>query len=164
MISHIAALSTNRVIGVEGQLPWKISLDLKYFKEKTLNKCMIMGRKTFDSLGRPLPGRKTVVITRDPAWSHPGCDVFSDIPSAIEHCRQLSHVYGDEIMIVGGAEIYRQTLDVADRLYLTLVDKNVTGDAVYPEWADRFRLISREDHEENGVTFSFCIFEKNPKS
>lgn len=160
MISHIAALSSNRVIGVDGALPWKISQDLKYFKEKTAGKCIIMGRKTFDSLGKPLPNRHNIVVTRDTEWTRGGVDVFPDIDSAIKHAESLKGLYGSEIMIVGGAEIYRQTLASADRLYLTLIDKLVEGDAVYPDWKATHVLKEKTDHEENGIKFSFCIFEK----
>ncbi len=160
MISHIAALSANRVIGVGGQLPWKISLDLKYFKEKTLAKTIIMGRKTYDSLGKPLPNRHNIVVTRDPEWFRGGLDVFPDIDTAIKHAQSLKSQFGDEIMIVGGAEIYRQTLHLADRLYLTLIDKIIEGDAYYPDWRETHELKEKTDHEENGVKFSFCIFEK----
>jgi dihydrofolate reductase len=160
MISHIAALSSNRVIGVGGQLPWKISLDLKYFKDKTVGKCIIMGRKTYDSLGKPLPNRHNIVVTRDSEWFRGGIDVFPDIDSAIKHAQSLSSRFGDEIMIVGGAEIYKQTLPIADRLYLTLINKIVEGDAFYPDWRSTHVLKEKTEHEENGVQFSFCIFEK----
>jgi len=161
VISHIAALSKNRVIGVNNDLPWKISEDLKFFKEKTLGKCIIMGRKTFDSLGKPLPKRKNIVVTRDENWFAPGVDVFPNIDSAIAHAKSLSSEYGDEIMIAGGGEIFKQTLAIADRLYLTLIDQEYPGDAFYPEWKDSFVLKEKTDREENGIKFSFCTYEKS---
>lgn len=160
MISHIAALSKNRVIGSHGGLPWRLSEDLKYFKAMTLNKCVIMGRKTFESLGRPLPSRRNVVITRDREWGHPDCDVFHDIDSAIEHCKRLHRTFGDEIMIAGGGEIFKQTLSLADRLYLTIIDTDFIGDAFYPEWEQDFTLVEQKPSEEKGLHFTFCIFER----
>lgn len=160
MISHIAAVSKNRAIGNNGELPWKISEDLKYFKARTLNKCIIMGRKTFDTLGKPLPNRRNVIVTRDKNWSHPGCDVFNNILAAIKHCQTLNEEFGEEIMIVGGAEIYTQTLFLANRLYLTMIDEEVPGDAFYPEWENDFELSEKVDREENGHKFSFCLFER----
>jgi dihydrofolate reductase len=160
LISHIAAVSKNRVIGHQGDLPWKISEDLKYFKARTLNKCIIMGRKTFDSLGKPLPNRRNVVITRDPNWSHPGVVVFNNVLEAIRDCQKQKDQYGDEIMIVGGAEIYNQTLFLAQRLYLTLIDDEVVGDAFYPEWEEEFELTEKVDRNEGGHKYSFCLFER----
>lgn len=160
MISHIAAVSKNRVIGHNGDLPWKIPEDLKYFKARTRNKCIIMGRKTFDSLGKPLPERRNVVVTRDTTWTHPGCVVFHNVLEAIRDCQKQSATYGDEIMIVGGAEIYKQTLFLAQRLYLTLIDEEVEGDAVYPEWESEFDLVEKVDRHEGGYKYSFCLFER----
>ena len=162
MISHIAALSANRVIGLNNGLPWNLPTDLKYFKDMTVGKCVIMGRKTFDSVGKPLPKRHNIIVTRDPEWTRGGVDVFPDIPSAIKHAQSLTRQWGDEIMIVGGAEIYKQTLPIADRLYLTLIEKIVDGDAYYPDWRQTHRLVSKTEHEENDTKFSFYIFEKNP--
>lgn len=160
MISHIAAVSKNRVIGNNGQLPWKISEDLKYFKARTKNKCIIMGRKTFDSLGKPLPDRRNVVVTRDKNWQHPGCVVFHNVLEAIRDCQKHSSTFGDEIMIVGGAEIYTQTLFLAQRLYITLIDDEIPGDAFYPDWQEEFELKEKVDREENGYKYSFCLFER----
>lgn len=160
MISHITALSKNRVIGDKGRLPWHLSEDLKFFKEKTLNKCIIMGRKTFDSLGKPLPKRHNIVITRNPDWIVGGVDVFSDVETAIKHAQSLAGTYGEEIMIVGGAEIYKLTLPLADRLYLTEIDQTVSGDAYYPEWKDMFRLVDSRPSQQDGLKFSFNTYEK----
>lgn len=160
MISHIAAVSKNRVIGSNGDLPWKISEDLKYFKARTLNKSIIMGRKTFDSLGKPLPERRNIVVTRDKEWARPGVTVFHNVLEAIRDCQKQNHDFGDEIMIVGGAEIYKQTLFLAQRLYLTLIDIEVEGDAHYPEWEDEFELKEKVDRTDGKIKYSFCLFER----
>ncbi len=160
MISHIAAVSKNRVIGNQGNLPWKISEDLKYFKARTLNKCIIMGRKTYDSLGKPLPDRRNVVVTRDTTWSRPGVTVFHNVLEAIRDCQKHSEEYGEEIMIVGGAEIYTQTLFLAQRLYLTLIDEEVPGDAFYPDWQEEFELKEKVDRDDGKHKYSFCLFER----
>jgi dihydrofolate reductase len=162
LISHVAALSENRVIGVNGDLPWRISADLKHFKALTLNKCIVMGRKTFESLpSGALPKRTNIVISRDLTYSAPNCQVFSSIDEALNACAEQ----GDgEIMIVGGAEIYKQTLAVADRLYLTIIHESVTGDAYYPEWENDFKLLEKKDAEENGQRFSFCTFIRKSKN
>ncbi|MCB9072839.1 MAG: dihydrofolate reductase [Bdellovibrionaceae bacterium] len=157
MIVHVAALSENRAIGIDGDLPWKISADLKHFKSLTVNKCIIMGRKTFESLPSALPKRTNVVITRDTNYQAPGAHVFTSIEQAIDFCQNES---SDDIMIVGGAEIYKQTLDRAARLYLTIIHTNVKGDAFYPEFENQFTLVDKKDAEENGFHFSFCTFDR----
>lgn len=160
MISHIAAVSKDLVIGKGNQLPWRLPLDLKMFKERTKGKCVVMGRKTFDSIGRPLPGRLNVVITRNPTWNHPGTFPFTDFDEAIKFCKEMSDKYGEEIMIIGGEEIYKKTLPLADRLYLTEVDTFVPdGDAFYPPW-DEFDRIDKQDFEDNGLKFSVCTYKK----
>lgn len=159
MIAHVTALSENRVIGVHGDLPWKISADLKHFKALTLNKCIVMGRKTFESLpGGALPKRQNIVITRDTTYSAPNCTVVDSIEAAMSEARRRS-TDGD-IMIVGGAEIYRQTLHLADRLYLTIIHKTIDGDAFYPEWKQDFQRLETSDHTEGDYTFSFETWVK----
>ncbi len=168
MISHIAAVSKNRVIGHNGDLPWKISEDLKYFKARTLNKSIIMGRKTFDSLGKPLPERRNIVVTRDKEWARPGVVVFHNVLEAIRDCQKKHENFDDEIMIVGGAEIYTQTLFLAQRLYLTMIDMDVEGDAFYPDWTDEFELKEKVDRVDSKAVdgrgeklkYSFCLFER----
>lgn len=156
MIAHVTALSENRVIGVDGDLPWKISADLKHFKALTLNKCIIMGRKTFESLpSGALPKRTNIVITRDAHYKAENCVVVNSIDKAIAYAKSVS---SDDIMIVGGAEIYKQTLAIADVLYLTLIHENISGDAYYPEWEQDFKLVESNSHEENSHKFTFCKY------
>jgi dihydrofolate reductase len=133
-ISLIVAVSRNGAIGLNNQLPWYLPDDLKYFKSVTMGKPLIMGRKTFDSIGRPLPGRANIVLTRDPQWTSDGVEVVQSVEQALvagEIACEAADV--DEIMVIGGEQIYRMTIDLADRIYLTQVDTDVEGDAFFPD-------------------------------
>lgn len=133
-LSLIVAVSRNGVIGIDNQLPWHLPEDLKYFKSVTMGKPLIMGRKTYDSIGRPLPGRTNIVVTRDPSWQAPGVEVAQSLEVALKLGQSACEAAGaDEIMVIGGEQIYRMTLPAADRLYLTQVDAEVEGDAFFPE-------------------------------
>ncbi|MCE9680883.1 dihydrofolate reductase [Halomonas alkalisoli] len=133
-VAMIAALSRNRVIGVENQLPWYLPEDLRFFKRMTQAKPLVMGRKTFVSIGRPLPGRLNIVVTRDSTFQHDGVRVCHDLASALALADQQATIDGcEEIMVMGGGEIYAQALPFASRLYLTEVDVEVEGDARFPE-------------------------------
>jgi dihydrofolate reductase len=133
-IALIVAVSQNHVIGRDNQLPWHLPEDLKYFKSVTMGKPILMGRKTFDSIGRPLPGRTNIVITRDSEWTAQGVEAVTDIRAALavgERACQAAAI--DEIMVIGGAQIYQKFLPYADRLYLTKVEAEVEGDAFFPK-------------------------------
>ncbi|MEM9495269.1 MAG: dihydrofolate reductase [Pseudomonadota bacterium] len=131
-LTIVVAVAQNDVIGVAGDLPWRISDDLKWFKEKTLGKPIIMGRKTFASIGKALPGRDNIVVTRSPAFSAPGVFVARRIDEAIKLAKACAKARGvDEVCIIGGGEIYAQTIDLVDRVYLTRVDADVKGDAFF---------------------------------
>ncbi|MDR5892462.1 dihydrofolate reductase [Halomonas mongoliensis] len=133
-VAMIAAMDRNRVIGVDNQLPWYLPEDLKFFKRMTQAKPLVMGRKTFQSIGRPLPGRLNIVVTRDSSFHHDGIRVCHDLASALALADQQATIDGvEEIMVMGGAEIYAQALEHASRLYLTEVDIEVEGDARFPE-------------------------------
>jgi dihydrofolate reductase len=139
VIQLIAAIARNRVIGKGSQLPWRLPADLKHFKALTMGHVLVMGRKTFESIGRPLPGRTTIVITRDRSWQREGVEVAHSLDEA------LARAAGREVFIAGGAEIYAQSLPRADRLQLTLIDADFDGDAWFPEWDERaFALVHRE--------------------
>ncbi|MEQ1662513.1 MAG: dihydrofolate reductase [Thiobacillus sp.] len=158
-ISVIAALAKNRVIGIENRLPWRLPEDLAHFKALTLAHPILMGRKTFESLGRPLPGRTNIVITRNPDYAPDGCRVADSIPAAIALCQDA-----DEVFFIGGAELYAQVIPLADRLYLTEVDIEAEGDAWFPDF-DRsaFSEHSRVPHiGEKGdvLTFDFVVLER----
>ena len=127
-ISIIVAASANNVIGVDGQLPWRLPEDLRHFKAITMGKPMIMGRATFDSIGKALPGRQSIVLTRQDDFSAEGCDVVATVDDALNAAGNA-----EEVMIVGGGEIYRQFLPRADRIYLTRVQAEIDGDTTFPE-------------------------------
>ena len=158
-ISVIAALARNRVIGIENRLPWRLPEDLAHFKALTLNHPILMGRKTFESLGRPLPGRTNIVITRNPDYRKDGCLVADSISAAIALCDDA-----DEVFFIGGAELYAQAIPLADRLYLTEVDIEATGDAWFPEYdKNAFREVSRESHtgeKGDALRFDFVVYKR----
>jgi dihydrofolate reductase len=159
MLSIIAALARNRVIGKNNQLPWRLPADLKHFKAVTLGKPVIMGRKTFESIGKPLPGRDNIVVTRDPKFHADGIAVAHSLDDALAQAHAAP-----EIMLIGGAQLYMQALPRAQRLYLTLIHADFDGDAHFPDYdpAD-WRETAREDHvpdENNPYCYSFLILER----
>ena len=134
-LSLIAALAENRVIGVDNSMPWHLPGDFKYFKAMTLGKPIIMGRKTWDSLGRPLPGRLNLVVSRQPGLVLEGAEVFASLDAAVQRAEQWAAGQGvSEVMLIGGAQLYAQGLPDADRLYLTRVELAPEGDAWFPEF------------------------------
>ena len=158
-VSLIAALAQNRVIGIENRLPWKLPEDLAHFKALTLGHPILMGRKTFESLGRPLPGRRNIVITRNRDYQSSDCEIVVSIADAIALC-----VEADEIFFIGGAELYKQVLPLVDRLYLTEVQIEAQGDAWFPEF-DRtaFAEMSRVHNlGEKGdpLRFDFVVYDR----
>ena len=159
MISIIVAASTNNVIGVRGELPWRLRDDLKRFKQLTLGKPVIMGRRTFESIGRPLPGRDNIVITTDRHYQADGCRVVHSIDQALVAAGDC-----EEVMIIGGADLYRQTLETADRLYLTLVKAAPEGDTWFPVIEpQQWREIERESHqadEHNEFDYDFVVLDR----
>ncbi|RDB43816.1 dihydrofolate reductase [Halomonas sp. DQ26W] len=163
-VAMIAALSRNRVIGVENQLPWYLPEDLKFFKRMTQAKPLVMGRKTFVSIGRPLPGRLNIVVTRDETFQHDGVRVCHDLESALFLADQQATIDGcEEIMVMGGGEIYAQALPFASRLYLTEVDVEVKGDAHFPEldgeqWEEVQRVLGQP--AEGQPSYSFVEYRR----
>lgn len=158
-ITIIAAVARNGVIGRAGALPWRLSAELGYFKRLTMGHHIVMGRKTFDSIGRALPGRTTVVVTRGAARFPEGVVITRSIDEGIAACAG-----DDEVFIIGGAEIYRQALTLADRLCLTEVDAVVDGDTYFPEFdRNEWRVVSREERgadEKNEFPFAFVTWER----
>lgn len=158
-IALIAAMAENRVIGHNNQLPWRISADLKHFKSLTMGKPIIMGRKTWQSIGRPLPGRTNIVITRDSSFQAAGCEVVHSLEQALQAA--AGH---QQVMIIGGANLYQQTLARADLLYLTLVRAEVQGDAFFPELEEgEWRELERESHsadENNEYDYDFITLQR----
>ena len=151
-LSLVVAMDRNRVIGRDGGLPWRLSADLKYFKSITMGKPIVMGRRTHESIGRPLPGRENIVITRDPDYVAPGCRV-------VHHLDDVLALPAPEVMVIGGASLYADLLPRAQRLYLTEVLAEVTGDTWFPDF-DRgdWREISRSDHRADAVNQYDCSF------
>lgn len=164
-LSLIVAMAENHVIGRNNQLPWHLPEDLRYFKRVTMGKPVIMGRKTFDSIGRPLPGRTNIIITRNPDYQVDKARVVHDLDSAIELCRHIVSFDGKkEAMVIGGAEIYRQALPQAHRLYLTRVHAEVAGDAHFPAFEESEWLeVERETQPASGSNpfdYSFTVLER----
>ena len=148
MISIIAAIAKNGIIGSGNQMPWHISEDLKRFKAITSGHPVIMGRKTFESLGRPLPNRRNIVITRNPDYDKAGIETAASIDEALALFEE-----NEEIFIIGGGEIYRQTLPLADRMYLTWIDAEADGDTYFPPIdSEEWEIVFSERHEQ-GLTF-----------
>jgi len=163
MISIVVAASTNNVIGAQGQLPWQLSDDLKRFKQLTLGKPIVMGRLTWESIGRPLPGRQNIVVTRQADFIADGCDVVASPAAALAAAGDAG-----EIMIIGGSQLYELFLPKADRLYVTRVHAEVEGDVFFPEIdAGIWRLAEREMHaadDANQFAFEFRTYERKDRS
>ncbi|WP_256665864.1 dihydrofolate reductase [Pseudomonas sp. 8Z] len=163
-LALIAALAQNRVIGRDNQLPWHLPADLKHFKAMTLGKPIIMGRKTWDSLGRALPGRLNIVVSRQPGLSLDGAEVFASLEAAIERARAWAFEQNaEELMLIGGAQLYELGLERADRLYLTRVGLEPEGDAFFPEISEvHWRLASSVEHAASAETplYVFEVWER----
>ena len=163
-LSLIAALGENRVIGVDNSMPWHLPGDFKYFKATTLGKPIIMGRKTWDSLGRPLPGRLNIVVSRQTDLELEGAQVFPSLDAAVERAEAWALEQGvDELMLIGGAQLYAQGLEQADRLYLTRVALSPQGDAWFPEFdLNQWKLVSNVQNPAEGdkPAYNFEVWEK----
>ncbi len=159
LISAIFAMSENRVIGKNNQLPWHLPADLTHFKTITMGKPILMGRKTYESIGKPLPGRCNIVITREKGYHALGCIVVHSIEKALEAAHE-----SNEIFIIGGALLYQAMLPLTQRLYMTLIHQPFEGDTFFPELNKKEWLeIERIDHPkeaENGYSYSFVMLER----
>jgi dihydrofolate reductase len=164
-ISLIAAASENNVIGKDNKLPWYLPMDMKYFKNITWAMPVVMGRKSFDALGKPLTGRTNIVITRNKNWQADGVQTAQTIDQAII---LASRTDAKEIFIIGGGEIFQAALPSADRIYLTRVHENFEGDAFFPEIKkEEWELVSNRDcepDEKNAYALSFQVWERKPPS
>lgn len=147
------------VIGVSQGLPWRLSADLKHFKSVTMGKPIVMGRKTFESIGRALPGRQNIVVTRNPSYAATGCLVVTSLETALE-----AVCLATEVMVIGGAQLYRQSLSWADRIYLTEVHADVPGDTFFEDLdLSRWKEISRQRYvmdEKNEYDYSFVVLDR----
>jgi dihydrofolate reductase len=167
MIAHIVAAAKNGVIGREGDLPWNIPEDMAWFKSRTKGRALIMGRKTFEAVGHPLPHRLNVVVTRQkdykpnvPNTEKAPYHICSTIEEALELCKKHLEKYNNEIFIIGGGEIYKQSVPLVDTIYLTRIHQNYDGDAKYPDPdPKKFKMVECQDRTEP-VPFSFMTFKK----
>lgn len=161
MISFIVAMDKNRVIGQDNQLPWHLPEDLKFFKRTTMGHPIVMGRKTFDSIGRPLPGRENIIITRNRDYTRRDCIVFHTLDDFFTYCEREPQ---EEYFVIGGAEIFKQLLSEADRLYITEIHELFDGDTFFPELdLNRWQLVSREKglkDEKNPYDYEFTIYDR----
>jgi len=158
-LSLIVAMANNRVIGINKQMPWHLSADLKKFKKITMGHPIIMGRKTFEAIGHPLPGRENIIISRAPLYQQTGCTVFNSLELAVKHYAHL-----DEVFVIGGATLYEATLAQADRLYITEIEKDFEGDTWFPkmqkgDWQEcsRERVINDTSVDFN---YSFVVYKR----
>ncbi|MHA2940331.1 type 3 dihydrofolate reductase [Vibrio sp. RC27] len=158
IISMIAAMAKQRVIGKDNSMPWHLPADFAWFKRCTMGKPIVMGRKTFDSIGRPLPGRKNIVISRNSTLDIEGVSVVASIDEALTLLTDEP-----EVMIIGGGSIYASCLPLASKLYLTFIDADISGDTQFPEWGSEWKESSREYYsvdEKNSYAMDFVILEK----
>lgn len=161
-ISLISAMAKNRIIGKANKMPWHLPADLKHFKTVTMSKPILMGRKTYQSIGRPLPGRKNVVISRNPNFQAEGCEVVDSIEGALELLKNDA-----EIMIIGGGFLYSQCINKADKLFLTFIDLEVEGDTQFPDYQHlELNEVSREKHlsdDKNIYNYEFVEYQIRKK-
>lgn len=159
----ILAMAENRVIGKDNRLPWHIPGELKYFKQVTMGKPLLMGRRTFESIGRPLPGRLNIVVTRRPDFRAEGVEVYCGVEPALERARRAARELGvSEVMVIGGAQLYAALLPLADRIYLTEVHFSVDGDTHFPPLGEGWRETRRRDvpASEDAPACSFVVLER----
>lgn len=158
-VAIIVAMGKNRVIGKENLLPWHLPADLKHFKELTTGHPIIMGRKTYESIGKPLPNRKNIIVTRQSGFHAEGCSIANSLQQAIALAEPA-----EQSFIIGGATIYQQAMDLSDTMYITLVDADIEGDAFFPEWdQNNWRETDRSDHEpdeKNKYNYSFRTLKR----
>lgn len=164
-LTMIWAMSRNRTIGRNNALPWHLPEDMKYFKRVTMGKPIIMGRKTWESIGQPLPGRSNIVITRDPSYTAEGVKIVRTLEEAISLAQSIAVIDGaDEAVVIGGAQIYALALPLAQRLYMTQVHAEVAGDAFFPQFdLTQWEELGREDFSASGSNpydYSFVVLER----
>jgi len=160
ILSLIVAHANNRIIGKDNDMPWHLPADLAYFKKTTLGKPVVMGRKTFESIGRPLPGRQNIVISRDVNYNAEGIDTVTSVEQALTKAGDVA-----EVMVIGGGAIYGHCLHAADRLYITHIDAEIDGDTKFPDYdkENDWSLLSSELYvkdEKNAFDLNFCIYQR----
>ncbi len=167
MIAHIVAAAKNGVIGKDGELPWSIPEDMKWFRERTKGRALIMGRKTFEAVEHPLPKRLNVVVTRQKDYKPKNAGdaqtpvvVVSSLPEALEYCKKVAAQYMNEIFIIGGGDIYHQSVPLVDTIYLTRIHRDYKGDATYPDPDPKqFKLVEQIDRTQP-EPFSFLTYKR----
>ncbi|TDJ27067.1 MAG: type 3 dihydrofolate reductase [Gammaproteobacteria bacterium] len=163
LLSLICAMDSNRLIGKNNALPWHLPADLAFFKRTTMGKPVIMGRKTFESIGKPLPGRPNIIVTRNSTLKFPGCDTVDSIDQAMALVQD-----SDEAMLIGGASLYQQSIDRADHIYLTLIHHSFHGDTWFPEIRlDQWNQLTREDFQadsNNPYSYSLIKYTRENKT
>ena len=158
IISMIAAMADNRIIGKDNQMPWHLPADFAWFKRCTMGKPVVMGRKTYESIGRPLPGRLNIVISRDASLTIEGVTTVTSIENALDVVGEV-----DEVMIIGGGAIYAACLPMANKLYVTHIEAEIEGDTQFPDWGNEFKETYSEAYqadEKNAYNMRFTILEK----
>ena len=158
IISMIAAMADNRIIGKDNQMPWHLPADFAWFKRCTMGKPVVMGRKTYESIGRPLPGRLNIVISRDASLSIEGVTTVTSIEQALEVAGEV-----EEVMIIGGGAIYAACLPMANKLYITHIEAEIEGDTQFPDWGKEFKETYSEAYqadEKNAYNMRFTVLEK----
>lgn len=158
-VNLIVAMAKNRVIGIDNKIPWRLPADFAWFKQNTLGHPIVMGRRTFESIGKPLPGRRNVVVSRNHEWRAQGCEIFSTLESALNSC-----VPTEQIFVIGGVSLYSDALAVADRLYITEVDAVPEGDTFFPplksgQWREHWREHHAAD-DRNAHAMDFVILNR----
>ncbi|KAA6451756.1 dihydrofolate reductase [Bacillus swezeyi] len=160
MISFITAMDRNRLIGKNNDLPWHLPQDLKYFKEVTNGHAVIMGRKTFESIGRPLPNRKNIVVTTDKGLDIPGCEVLHSAEEAVQYAKNRD----EECFVIGGSKLYTDLLPFADKLYVTRIDETFEGDRYFPAFGeDEWDVVSRQKgikDDKNPYDYEFLVYQR----
>ncbi len=155
-LSILAAMARNRVIGQNNKLPWHLPADLKHFKFLTMGQTIVMGRKTYESIGKPLPGRSNIIITRQAGYAVPGATVVTSIDDALLICEETSSINGENF-IIGGETLYRQTLKICQRMYITEIQRDFEGDVFFPEFdPDEWEETQRDKHiSGNGANLEY---------
>lgn len=158
MISLVVAMGKNREIGLNNQMPWKLSEDLKNFKKTTMGHHVLMGRKTFESIGKPLPGRTNLILSRNKKFQAPGCITVTSLDEAIKIAKDHGE---NELMVIGGAQIYKESLSKAQRIYLSKIDYSGSADAFFPEFNELdWRVISEIKHLNDSIPWIFKVIER----
>ena len=155
-ISLIVAMASNRVIGNQGGIPWKIPGEQKMFKDITMGHAMIMGRKTYEAIGCALPGRTSIVITRQADYQAPGCKVVHDLKAALQACPADE----SEAFIIGNGQLYRETIAIADRIYLTVLPREIAGDTYFPEFSESDFAVKKSEFIDGVEPYNFYIYER----